>query len=187
MGHPTAVPGFNGYFINIKGEVFSRWRNGPGSHCGLTNPLRKLITPINPDGYLVAGIKKTGGTFSTYFVHVLLLIAFVGPKPKGHVTRHLNGNPQDNDLTNIVWGTPKQNYEDALRHGTIGPGELSPRSKLTVRKVKEIREKYKGPNARGRKIGPTHLELSQEYGVCPSTIAWIIKGTFWKTELQEGE
>lgn len=50
-------------------------------------------------------------------VHRLVLEAFVGPLPEGMVTRHLNGEPTDNRLENIVYGTQSENQHDAVRHG----------------------------------------------------------------------
>jgi hypothetical protein len=51
-------------------------------------------------------------------VHSLVILAFVGPRPDGEQVRHLNGNPADNRLTNLAYGTQSQNQQDSLRHGT---------------------------------------------------------------------
>jgi hypothetical protein len=51
-------------------------------------------------------------------VHVLVLEAFVGPRPFGYVTRHLNGIRSDNRVTNLAWGTTSENSQDMLTHGT---------------------------------------------------------------------
>lgn len=50
-------------------------------------------------------------------VHKLVLEAFVGPKPEGMECRHLDGNPANNHLTNLVWGTSAENKKDIVRHG----------------------------------------------------------------------
>lgn len=44
--------------------------------------------------------------------------AFV-PNPDNHpIVRHFDGNQRNNYYTNLVWGTQKDNTEDALRHRT---------------------------------------------------------------------
>ena len=54
----------------------------------------------------------------TRLVHRLVLEAFVGPRPEGMVARHLNGDPGDNRLENLAWGTQSENNYDKVRHGT---------------------------------------------------------------------
>ena len=51
-------------------------------------------------------------------VHHLVLEAFVGLRKKGLETRHLDGNPANNRLENLKWGTSLENSADAVRHGT---------------------------------------------------------------------
>lgn len=52
------------------------------------------------------------------FVHALVLAAFVGPRPPGMVTRHLNGNKVDNRPENLAYGTHSENQLDNVRLGT---------------------------------------------------------------------
>lgn len=49
-------------------------------------------------------------------VHVVVLEAFVSPRPDGMVARHLNDQQSDNRLANLAWGTPERNREDARRN-----------------------------------------------------------------------
>jgi len=49
----------------------------------------------------------------------------VGPCPEGHVTRHLNGDPTDNRLENLRWGTRSENQRDSVKHGTTGAYRMS--------------------------------------------------------------
>jgi len=53
-----------------------------------------------------------------FHVHTLVLTAFVGPKPLDMECRHLFGDPADNRLTHLAWGTPSENKYDQVRHGT---------------------------------------------------------------------
>lgn len=67
------------------------------------------------------GGRKTNGKY----VHQLVLLAFVGPRPEGMVTRHLDGNPADNRPQNLAWGTQSENNYDAVRHGTHAEARLT--------------------------------------------------------------
>ena len=40
-----------------------------------------------------------------YLVHRLVLEAFVGPRPDNCEARHLDGDPSNNRLDNLAWGT----------------------------------------------------------------------------------
>lgn len=84
------------------------------------------------DGYLVRGTHK---------VHRLVLLAFVGPaRSKSHVCRHLDGNPANNTLSNLAWGTQQQNWDDRRRHGTDLVGRKH--SPATLRKMSAARCAY---------------------------------------------
>ena len=59
------------------------------------------------------------GVVMHLLVHRLVLLSFVGSPPTPqHETRHLDGNPGNPALTNLVWGTHAENMQDTLRHGT---------------------------------------------------------------------
>lgn len=49
------------------------------------------------------------GKGNTRQVHQLVLEAFVGPRPAGHETLHLNHQPADNRLSNLIWGPRSEN------------------------------------------------------------------------------
>ena len=51
-------------------------------------------------------------------MHMLVLLAFSGPRNDGLQTRHMDGNPANNTLSNLRYGTAKQNIQDQLVHGT---------------------------------------------------------------------
>ncbi len=51
-------------------------------------------------------------------VHLLVLGAFVGPRPEELETRHLNGDPGDNRLENLAYGTIAENAADRVGHKT---------------------------------------------------------------------
>lgn len=55
-------------------------------------------------------------------VHRLVLLAFVGPPDEGKQCRHLDGDPTNNNLSNLRWGTPAENNADQVSHGTRAGG-----------------------------------------------------------------
>lgn len=86
-----------------------------------------------------------------------------------HIIRHDNGNSIDNRLTNLDWGTRKQNTEDRIKHGRVLTGEKHPCSKLTEHEVRIIK------TAKG-----THEALAAKFGVSQSVITEIKNGKAWK-------
>lgn len=50
-------------------------------------------------------------------VHDLVARAFIGEPPLGHEARHLDGDPSNNHLSNLLWGTRTQNAADDVRNG----------------------------------------------------------------------
>jgi hypothetical protein len=53
-----------------------------------------------------------------YAIHTLVLEHFVGPRPRGLLGLHKDGNLQHNHVRNLYWGTYSQNAYDSVRHGT---------------------------------------------------------------------
>jgi hypothetical protein len=94
------VPGHPRYEVSNQGRV-----KGPR---GLLNGW------FDQDGYRKIHFVE-GGTPS---VHVLVLEAFSGPRSERMVARHLNGDPADNRLANLAWGTHSENALDQVDHGT---------------------------------------------------------------------
>lgn len=135
----------------------------------------KIIEPnTNEDGYLNIGLYKDGKTI-TYAVHRLVAEAFI-PNPLNlPEVDHRDNNPANNRVTNLRWCTRKQNMAYAVENGVYKFGDDHPRSKLTVEKVREIREKY---IPRSKKFGIK--ALAEEYGVSRSTIENVVYNQVWK-------
>lgn len=69
-------------------------------------------------------------------VHRLVLEAFVGPCPEGMECRHLDGNPGNNVLSNLAWGTRKENILDRIQHDTSGQ-KLDSKDVARIRLLRE--------------------------------------------------
>lgn len=122
----------------------------------------------NRGGYLVVNLQR-----AMCRVHRLVLQAFVGPCPEGHVGAHLDGDPANNCLENLAWKTPAENEEDKTRHGTRLLGEDHPNSVLTRKMVIEARARHRA----GERI----CEIDRDYPVASSTLGRAIRGATWRS------
>lgn len=111
------VTGYEGiYEVSDQGRVRSLARSVPrGAHT-----LRVAERIMRPSGttYAVVMLRKPGVPSKTEAVHVLVLTAFVGPRPDRSEACHGPGGPRDNRLANLRWDTVHQNNLDKVRHGT---------------------------------------------------------------------
>ncbi|QQU92278.1 NUMOD4 domain-containing protein [Corynebacterium aurimucosum] len=80
-------------------------------------PGRTLVPYTNRDGYEKVSLSKDGNKKS-FFVHQLVLRAFVRNEKVGEVCCHNDGNPSHNHLSNLRWDTYAGNIADEIKHGT---------------------------------------------------------------------
>lgn len=73
--------------------------------------------PFNKDGYRIITLNKDGKKL-TRQVHKIVAEAFLGPCPNGMVVCHNNGDPADNRVANLRYGTHAENIADKTVHGT---------------------------------------------------------------------
>lgn len=120
-----AVPGYEGYYeVSDLGNVRSVDRVVPCSRHG-TRTLkgkRKNARPLGhrdkKNRYLAVTLVKYSAPV-TKLVHVLVLEAFIGPRPgEAYQACHRDGNEKNNALDNLRWGTISENNLDRVKHGT---------------------------------------------------------------------
>jgi hypothetical protein len=121
-------------------------------------------------GYLLVNLRKDRRERSMK-VHTLMLLTFVGPRPDGMECRHRNGDRTDNRLANLSWGTPRENADDRVLHGTVARGERIANSVLSVQKVRQIR--------RWAAAGQTQTEIARRLGVHRATVGDVVAGRQW--------
>lgn len=105
--------------------------------------------------------------------HRSVYSAFYGCVPPGLVVRHLDGDPTNNDISNLGVGTQSENLKDRLRHGTMTRGEVNGMSRLTEADVRYIREVYSSGNV-------TQQELGARFGVDRRHIGAIVVRKVWR-------
>lgn len=137
------IPGFSGYEASSLGRIRSYWRCAKGKGRGAkeicdTPKIMKQICVKSGHMQITIG---QGDARRVIKVHVLILLAFAGPKPFGKICCHNDGNPQNNSAENLRWDTYKSNSRDTIAHGRHDPrrGERQRGSKLTAELVIQIR------------------------------------------------
>lgn len=191
-----SIPGYEPkYSVSNTGRVRSHKTNNESKKCQILKPF------VDRDGYLKINLR--GQVRKNFFIHHLVLLAFVGQCPEGKEVNHKNGIKNDNRLDNLEYVTHKQNIEHCLRTGLyphgerngrktkpesfrnvqlhnylklnpeLARGEKNPSSKLTNSQVQEIRQLYK-------EGGITHRQLATKYSVSKSTITAILTGVNWR-------
>jgi len=70
-----------------------------------------------PSGYLIVNLWWANQP-RIWLIHRLVLIAFVGLQPDGMEALHRDGDPGNNTLSNLRWGTHSENQLDQVAHGT---------------------------------------------------------------------
>lgn len=158
------VPRDPRYFVSTIGRV--------------KGPSGRILKHKIKDGYPYIDISQNP-IIKSHRIHLLMLEAFIGPKPPGRICRHLNGKRSDNRLENICWGTPKENYADMIRHGTRLYGEKNHMAKLTRDDVLEIR--------RLSKSGLSTRNIAKSFAVTQGHIWRIVRGLTWAHVLMQAE
>jgi len=163
------VPGYEGlYQASDLGRILSFH-----GKYGIAERLRRARAGTG--GYLYLTLSGASGRRTTK-VHKIVLEAFVGPCPEGMVARHLNGDPADCRLSNLRYGTPGENRQDQVRHGTArggapSPGDRNGNAKLTELQVLEIRHRHAA--------GELKSALSRAYGISDVSVGHIVRRKTW--------
>lgn len=134
-------------FISNSGKVYCLNRD---------QELHPVETKIRKNGYHVFTIETKAGGRKSAFIHLTVLMAFVGPKPlQMECCRHLDGNKNNNRKENLKWGTYKENMEDARRHGTLAKGSKNGMAKINETQawlIKRLLDHGWGPTRIGRVV-----------------------------------
>lgn len=156
-------PVYTNYEVSDAGRV-RRVTGGRGATVG------RILKPRLRCGYLRVAIHPFRCQCD---VHRLVLETFVGPRPNGEWSRHLNGKRADNRLANLQWGTASENYADSIQHGTASRGMRNGRRKLEAEEVREIRTLYATGEISQR-------ALAKRFDVTYPTIQAIVENRSWR-------
>lgn len=179
--------------LTLVGEIWKDIKNFEGryqiSNFGRIKSLPKfkensLVKCITPEKILRPGIHYEGyHLYKLYFgqkisrtvrVHRIVAEAFL-PNPLNlPMVNHIDGNTQNNLLSNLEWCTPSNNIQNALARGVVWSknapkGEHQHHSILKESQIKKIRASKKSCK-----------KLALEFNTCESNIRNIINRVSWK-------
>lgn len=110
------VPGYEGYYeVSDRGGVRSLTRTFLKGDGRAYTTRGRVLAPLNVRAYRRVGLSREGST-KQFSVHRLVALAFLG-NSTGPLVRHLDGDPHNNVVTNLAFGTLSDNYYDMIRHG----------------------------------------------------------------------
>ncbi len=167
------IPGYPGYQASSLGRIRSldRLDTLPG---GFARKRKGRILRGNKShgkqGYLVY-TPSVNSVVTTVSGHRLVMLAFAGPPKAGQIIRHYDGDGSNNSITNLRYGTHKENEADKERHGTKLLGESVSGAKLTETQVVEMRVL--------RASGVKLQELARLFSVGMDTISLVCIGRTW--------
>ena len=120
------VVGYEGYYeVSNLGQVHTLARiilGGKGYALRFCKG-RILKLQKHRDGHLFI-ILHRDGKHKTYWIHRLVLEAFIGACPENMQCRHFpDRNPENNNIENLQWGTIQENANDRIVHGTTTKGK----------------------------------------------------------------
>lgn len=146
--------------------------------------LGKILRPILcTGGHLQVGLYKNGKQ-KRLFIHRLILNTFVGSCHIGMQCRHLDGNPINNKLNNLKWGTGSENQQDSIRHGTFfhpdNSGSNNGRVILQESDVRRIRKLLQSGRNGQAERRYSQQEIAKMFNVHPYTISMIATKKTWK-------
>jgi hypothetical protein len=161
MARWAIIKDFTRYEVSDEGGYVRRIDNGyVMTNCG------------SPTGYAQVHLRYAGRNKYAY-VHILVLSAYV-PKPSpDHEVNHLDGNKQNNSLSNLAWCTRSENIRhsfDVLGH-TIRHGIATGMARFTDADIPVIRVR--------RAAGETLQAIASSYGTDTSTISKITRRQAW--------
>ena len=99
---------------------------------------------------------------------ILVAEAFIGKRPEGYHVCHIDGDHNNNNLTNLRYDTASENAIDFYRYGSKNPN-----GKLSIEQVLEIRKLYETGNY-------SYKEIGEKYNVGKSMVGYIVTREHYK-------
>lgn len=148
----------------------------PNYQISDTGLLKNTVRILNPSkttkGYLRTTLVSNGYK-KQFSIHRLVAIHFIPNTNNLPELNHIDGDKTNNKKSNLEWCTARHNQLHAYRTGLKIQyrGSSHGRAKLDEKTVIKIRGQYKNGN--------TLEGLAAKYGVCKSSIGYIVNNQTW--------
>lgn len=164
------IPDWEGMQVSNLGRV---WRPAYYDSAGRPHPSKLRHPCFELEAGYTIHLTVDGFTKNSAVAR-LMLSAFDRLPTEGEIARHLDDNRRNNVLTNLAWGFPKDNSQDAVRNGKAPRGERQGLSVLTDEMVRELRRLYK----KGKR-GCGAVALAKRFGLNENTVQNVLYGDTW--------
>lgn len=124
--------------------------------------LKPMMTGPRRSGGATAKVRLQSNPRIDCSVAHLVLLRFAGDKPPGAVAMHLDDNKANNALSNLRWGTSKDNSRDAASKTRCAGQKINPLQ------AKEIRAQ--------RLSGVSGRAVAAAFGISEQRVCDIFKG-----------
>ncbi len=159
----STIKNFPDYKISNLGRVIGM----KGGFIGFVN---------KGSGYVEVILSNNKGTIRREFIHTLVLETFVSDRPYKNQVRHLDGIRVNNNLSNLCWGTAKENHQDAIRHGTHSGLRYSEENHFMVTIKRDVAIEIKHRLKNGDRV----MDIVKELNVKRHTVNNIKFGLAWR-------
>ncbi len=111
------IPGYPGYYISKRGVLYSRWDiNGKGV---LKKRYHKKVPHLNKNGRYIIGLSQPGLGTTKWLIHRLVALVYIPNPEKLPYVCHKDNVPTNNSVSNLYWGTQKDNMSQASMEGRL--------------------------------------------------------------------
>lgn len=157
MEQLKAIPDAIGYYADRDGNIWSEWVTGKNPRRD--NSKMKKMNGRKCGKYIYINLRIKKCVYRSEGIHRLICKAFYGiPSNENLTASHIDGNPNNNKLSNLCWETQKENNYRKKKHGTDDSGYRNSRSKINKKQLIKIRKMLND----GKK---THKEIGDIFGV----------------------
>lgn len=164
------VVGFEDWYDVSSHGAVRTWHN---NRWGRAKSPRLVSQATHADGRKAVFLTHPDAEKGTNFkVHVLVMAAFVGPRPEGHEICHNDGNPANNVVSNLRYDTHQANSDDTVAHGRSPKGTRNGMNVLEADAVFAILEMMDT----GRF---TQREVAERFNVARTAVNNIVHGYTW--------